>query len=211
MEQMRFILLEDHPLYREGLKEYILKNFASCICLYDGANFMEAKNVAAKNPVSIAILDLHLGDGRSPGEIISHFSSQDIPVLVVSAVNNFESIKSAFSMGANGFVSKETSTQQLGAAMKSVLRGESWIAPNLSNALFTSKTVADQLSVQERKAVILYASGLKLEAVASRMGIATSTAKQYIDRAKQKFSIHGVDARTKTELYRVLRDEGFLE
>ena len=208
---MKYILLEDHPLYREGLKEYISKNFPSAISLYDGANFLHAKNIAKEVTPSIAILDLHLGDGRPPGEIVSHFASQRIPVLVISAVNNFESIKSAFSMGALGFVSKESSTQQFGLAIKSVLRGDMWIAPHLSSALVTTKTISDQLSPQEKKAVILYASGLKLDAVASRMDVASSTAKQYIDRAKQKFQQNGLNARTKTDMYRILRDEGFVE
>jgi DNA-binding NarL/FixJ family response regulator len=211
MEPMKYILLEDHPLYREGLKEYINKNFPSAVSLYDGANFLHAKNIAKEVKPSIAILDLHLGDGRSPGEIVSHFSSLRIPVLVISAVSNFESIKSAFSMGANGFVSKESSTQQFGLAIKSVLRGDMWIAPHLSNALVTIKTISDQLSPQEKKAVILYASGLKLDAVANRMDVASSTAKQYIDRAKQKFQLNGLNARTKTDMYRILRDEGFVE
>lgn len=211
MEPIKYILLEDHPLYREGLKEYINRNFPTAISIYDGDNFLEAKSVATKDQPTIAILDLHLGDGRSPGEIVSHFASLGIPVLVISAVNNFESIKSAFAMGANGFVSKDSSTAQFGLAIKAVLRGDMWIAPHLSNALVATKTISDQLSPQEKKAVILYASGLKLDAVASRMDVASSTAKQYIDRAKQKFQLHGLNARTKTDMYRILRDDGYIE
>lgn len=46
--------------------------------------------------------------------------------------------------------------------------------------------------------------------VARRMEVAPSTAKQYIDRAKQKYRVAGINLRTKTEIYKVLRDEGLV-
>ncbi len=211
MEQMTYILLEDHPLYREGLKRYITEHFPSSKCLYDGANYLHAKNVISETKPSIAIVDLHLGDGLTPIEIVSLFSSADIPVLVISAINNFESIKSAFSMGATGFVSKESTTDKFGKAIESVLQGRDWIPPSLGHALHFSKSISDQLSPQEKKALILYSSGLKLAVVARRMDVAPSTVKQYIDRAKLKFRSNGLSIRTKTDIYRILRDEGLVQ
>lgn len=210
MQEMTYILLEDHPLYREGLKRYITENFPGSRSLYDGANYLHAKNVATENKPSIAIVDLHLGDGLSPSEIVSTFASQKIPVLVISAINNFDSIKSAFSMGAAGFVSKESTTDKFGKAIESVLQGKEWIPPSLGHALHFSKSISDQLSPQEKKALILYSSGLKLDVVARRMDVAPSTVKQYIDRAKLKFRSSGLSVRTKTDIYRVLRDEGLV-
>jgi hypothetical protein len=43
------------------------------------------------------------------------------------------------------------------------------------------------------------------------MDVAPSTTKQYIDRAKQKFKAAGVHIRTKTEMYKFLRDEGMID
>ena len=43
MEPIKYILLEDHPLYREGLKEYINRNFPTAISIYDGDNFSRQK------------------------------------------------------------------------------------------------------------------------------------------------------------------------
>jgi DNA-binding NarL/FixJ family response regulator len=200
------VLMEDHPLYREGLKAYLQNTFPKMKLLYAGANFYEAKEVISKSKPQIAIVDLHLGDGRQPSEIVSLFSSKGIPVLVISALNNFESVKSAFSMGALGFVSKDATIDDIGKAVMSVLNGHEWISPVLGKALTQSKNISDKLSAQEKKAIILYASGLKLEVVARRMDVAPSTVKQYIDRAKEKFRASGVPVSTKTELYKILRD-----
>lgn len=205
------ILLEDHPLFREGLKSYINASFSDLLLTYEGDDFLEARNVSSKNKPDIAIVDLHLGDGRTPAEIVGHFSSQNIPVLVISALNNFESVKSAFSVGASGFVSKDSSIEDIGKAIRSVLDGNQWISPTLSRALTFKESVASQLSAQELKAIILYASGLKLDVVARRMDVAASTVKQYIDRSKAKFRSAGMPVSTKTELYRILRNEGLID
>jgi DNA-binding NarL/FixJ family response regulator len=205
------ILLEDHPLFRAGLKGYIEANFPDLKFAYEGENFLDARNACERVKPSIAIVDLHLGDDRTPSEIVGHFSSLGIPVLVISALNNFESVKSAFSVGASGFVSKDSSVEEIGKAIRSVLAGNQWISPTLSRALTFKESVTSQLSAQELKAVILYASGLKLEVVARRMDVAASTVKQYIDRSKAKFRAAGVPVSTKTELYKILRNEGLID
>ena len=209
-KEKSLFVLEDHPLYRQGLIDYLKRELPQYDVAFQGADFLDAKNALQRTKPDLAIVDLHLGDGRPPGEVVALFTSNAIPVLVISALNNFESVKSAFSMGATGFVSKDSQTDELGRAIKSVLSGEEWISPTLSSALSAKQSAVDQLSNQEKKAVILYASGLKLELVARRMNVAPSTVKQYIDRAKAKFQATGIEMRTKTQMYKVLRDEGLL-
>jgi DNA-binding NarL/FixJ family response regulator len=210
-EVIDVVLMEDHPLYREGLKSYLHSTFPNMNLMYVGASFYEAKEAISKKVPQIAIVDLHLGDGRQPSEIVSLFSSKKIPVLVISALNNFESVKSAFSMGALGFVSKDSAIDDIGKAIVSVLSGSEWISPVLGKALAQSKSITEKLSAQEKKAVILYSSGLKLEVVARRMDVAPSTVKQYIDRAKEKFRAAGIPVSTKTEMYKILRNLELVE
>ena len=210
-EKLGIVLVEDHPLYREGLKTFIKTSFPTATLQYEGADIIEAKSACEKKKVSIAIVDLHLGDGRSPSEIVSMFTSIKIPVLVISALSSFESVKTAFSMGAKGFVSKDSATEELKKAIKAVATGSEWISPVMSQAIAYDKKTSDDLSNQERKALVLYASGLKLDAVARRMGVAPSTVKQYIERAKMKYRVAGKPIRTKTDMYRTLRDEGLVE
>lgn len=209
-ETLSAILLEDHPLFREGLKSYILETFPNVKFAYVGADVTQAKETF-NSGINIAIVDLHLGDSRTPSEIVAIFSSANIPVLVISALNNFESVRSAFSMGAMGFVSKDSSIDEIGKAVKSVLNQKEWVSPTLGRALAQSKTPGEKLSAQEKKALILYASGLKLEVVARRMDVAASTVKQYIDRAKLKYRAAGVPMHTKTDIYKILRDEGLID
>jgi DNA-binding NarL/FixJ family response regulator len=67
-----------------------------------------------------------------------------------------------------------------------------------------------KLSEQELLALRLYACGLKLDSVARRMGVASSTAKQYIDRVRDKYAQSGQRVRTKAELYAIAVADGFI-
>ena len=58
----------------------------------------------------------------------------------------------------------------------------------------------DRTSDKELEALRLYACGLKLDSVARRMGMAPSTAKQYIDRVRDKYAQVGHPARAKADL-----------
>lgn len=207
---LNIVLLEDHPLYRDGLISFVHKHFPDSSFQYTGGDFLAAKNALSERSVDLAIVDLHLGDDRSPSELVGLFTGQGIPVLVISALNSFESVRSAFAMGAKGFVSKEAPIEEIAKAINTVVAGKEWVNSNLAKALDARKSPSELLSNQERKALILYASGLKLEVVARRMEVAPSTVKQYIDRAKAKYRLAGVNVRTKTEIYKLLRDEGIV-
>jgi DNA-binding NarL/FixJ family response regulator len=205
------ILLEDHPLYREGLASYIRSQIPNSKIVYSGGDFFKAKTVASSENVDLAVVDLNLGDGRAPSEIVSALTSQGVKVLVLSALSNFESVKTSFTMGASGFVSKDSPVEEIGKAISKVLAGSEWISPILEVERERIENVTSLLSKQEMRAILLYASGLKLDVVARRMNVAPSTVKQYIDRAKFKFKENGNNLRTKTEIYKYLRDQGILQ
>ncbi len=66
------------------------------------------------------------------------------------------------------------------------------------------------MSERERTAMVLYASGLKIAAVARRMDVKPATAQEYIRRVREKYSRAGVSVTTKTDLYRRAKDEGLV-
>ncbi|HEU4674816.1 MAG TPA: hypothetical protein VFS29_02435 [Motilibacteraceae bacterium] len=74
----------------------------------------------------------------------------------------------------------------------------------------TTPPTAPALSAQEERTLVLYVSGLKLVAVARRLGVRYDTAKGYLDRVRDKYAAAGRPARTKTELYRVALQDGRL-
>ena len=67
-----------------------------------------------------------------------------------------------------------------------------------------------KLSDQERLALSLYASGLKMTTVARRMDVSVTTAQEYIKRVRAKYTKAGQAVSTKTDLYRIAKKRGLI-
>lgn len=131
-------------------------------------------------------------------------------VLIVSALGDPATIRATLAAGASGYVSKQAEVDDLIEAVYATLRGEAFTSAEVAAALLSGTASGVALSDQERRAMVLYASGLKMRAVARRMGISEGTAQEYIKRVRAKYDRAGRPVPTKTDLYRVARSEGLI-
>lgn len=83
--------------------------------------------------------------------------------------------------GVRAFASKRDSVAQLGDAIRAVLSGNAWITPELA-AVIAGDSSRRPSSAQQERAVALYASGLTINAIATRLDIEPETAAHYLDR-----------------------------
>ena len=206
----RFIILEDHPLVREALTERLVSHFRDMDLVYSGASIDQALSCLNEAPVDCVILDLDLNDGNTPLNNILALVEGTSPVLIVSALGDSATIRSALAHGVQGYVSKQAETAQLIEAIEAILRGEEYTSPEVATALLSAKGPQVKLSDQERRAMVLYASGLKMTSVARQMGITPGTADEYIKRVRAKYRKSGIAVSTKTDLYRVAQSEGLI-
>ena len=113
-------------------------------------------------------------------------------------------------MGVKGYVSKQAESATFIEAVAATLRGEDYSSPEVISALLSAKGSEVKLSDQERRAMVLYASGMKMTSVARQMGITPGTADEYIKRVRVKYRKAGISVSTKTDLYRVAKSEGLI-
>lgn len=205
----RFVLLDDHELVRDGIGRHLLSDFPRSTFTYSGASLADARSAIHANGCDCAVVDLDLGDNTPVAETVSTFTTRSIPVVVVSAMVESEVLQSALAAGAQAFVAKRSSLKQLTHAVKTVLAGGTWLPPDLAGFVVTRQSTVE-LSKQEKRALVLYASGLTVEMVARRMDITPSTVKHYLDRVRDKYTEAGISARTKLQLHNVARMEGLL-
>lgn len=205
-----FAILEDHPLVLAGIQQQLADDFADSHLVYAGHSVKDAISENQLRKIDCAIVDLDLGDGELPVNVISQLTSAQIPCLVVSVLAKPAIVQSVMSAGALGFVSKNSATHVLSRAIKAVLAGETFTSPELAGALASPDSKLVKLSDREKSALTLYASGLTLDQVAERMNVASSTVKEYLDRVRDKYTAVGIYARTKTQLYKQAREEGLL-
>jgi DNA-binding NarL/FixJ family response regulator len=205
-----FVLLDDHALVRDGIERQLTTDFPNCQIIYSGESLSDAlAAVSAASICDCAIVDLDLGDETPVAETVSAFAVRQIPVVVVSAMARPDVLQAAMAAGAKAFIAKRSNLGQLSKAVNAVLDGDTWIPPDLAGAVLRAESNVD-LSAQEKRALVLYASGLTLEMVARRMDITPNTVKHYLDRVRDKYTEAGIAARTKVQLNRVARMEGLL-
>lgn len=200
-------IVDDHELVREGLRSLLeARQQPIARVVYCGAVPVDA---AASRP-DVALLDIDLGPG-SPTLIdaIGILQRANAHVLLVSAFEQGPAVRSALRAGVLGFIPKRVSIEVLQEAIATVARGELYLSPDLASILAGGND-APELSPRELDALRLYAAGLKLAAVAHRMGISPHTVKEYLDRVRAKYAGVGRQARTRTELYVEAQRDGLL-
>lgn len=207
-EPMRLALIDDHELVREGLRALLEeKGDGDVDVVYSGESPADAVGTGA----TVALLDVDLGPGSDPVAMSTRLlSDAGAAVLLISAFEDAASIRSGLAAGALGFVPKRVSYDVLSEALVTAARGELFLSVDLASIL-ASTPEAPELSPRELDALRLYASGLKLAAVARRMGISPHTAKEYLDRVRAKYGQVGRQARTRTELYAAAARDGLLD
>ncbi|QWT25317.1 response regulator transcription factor [Subtercola sp. PAMC28395] len=162
-------------------------------------------------PVGVVVMDLSLGDGSSVTDNVLRARATGASVLIHSIADRTSSIREALAAGAAGVIPKASSTRIVMAAIATVAAGEV-----LNNLEWASAIDADQefakaqLGRREQDVLHLYASGLPLKAVAAQLGIAPSTAREYLDRVRAKYVEVGRPAPTKVDLLRRAVEDGIL-
>ena len=205
-ELLRVIILEDHPIVLEALENRILQIFPRAEIIYAGKDLDDALTLAQE--ARLIIVDLDLGDGRSPVDVVKALAPSKASILVMSALADSRVVNSVMTVGANGYFTKTASLDQLEEAISCILSGQTYISPQIARASGEERII--KLSAREQLTLKLYADGLTIEEVAKQMGVAPSTANEYLDRVKIKFRTIGVTARTKVDLHKLAVEYGLI-
>jgi len=203
-------ILEDHPMMREFLSQQVSAHDRDIDIVYSGASITEAATQVRNQPADCVILDLDLGDGSDLRANLREMVATGSPVLIVSAAASPRLIQDAITGGAQGYVSKQCEPEEFDRAFSAVLEGRTYVSPDLAARLAVPEVGDVKLSPQERRALTLYASGMKLESVARTMGVQVGTAKEYIRRVREKYTAAGDPLPSKVDLYRKAHEEGLL-
>lgn len=204
---MRLAIIDDHELVREGMRELIAsRGRGDYTVAYAGDCLVDA----LRSDLDVALLDVELGPAAA--DVASNcrdLTSAGVGTLLISAYDDPVAIRAGLAAGALGFVPKRVSFEELQEALRSVAAEEMYLSMELASILTAGPEVPD-LSPRELDALRLYASGLKLAAVARRMEISPHTVKEYLDRVRAKYQQVGRPARTRTELYAAASRDGLL-
>jgi DNA-binding NarL/FixJ family response regulator len=209
-QEVSVIIIDDHEAIRLALATVCEQNNFKLLASTESVS--EAlSSLDGKSP-DVAVLDLSLADGSKVEENVKHLVEKGIAVLVFSIADKAHLVRAALKAGASALVPKSHSMNELVEAIRMVAAGM------LVNNLQTTAAIdADQdftsakLSPREQEVLSLYASGLALKQVAYSLNITVSTAKEHIDRVRNKYAVIGRPAVNKTELLLRAIEDGLIE
>lgn len=159
---MRILVIEDHTLVREGLL-LALKALCDPDAQGEILGAKDADEAAAMLEVNddfdLILLDLML-PGTSGMAFLGVIRKRHphIPVVILSALDDGDTVMKAIRQGAAGFVSKASPTETLLGALREVLAGEIWLPPeyrDMSGKRRRAKTVAERFGLTKSQARVL--------------------------------------------------------
>lgn len=210
VDEVKVIIIDDHEAIRVALATVCEQN--NFKLLASAGSVGEALERLEQELPDVAVLDLSLADGSKVEENVQQLVSRGISVLVFSIADKAQMVRAALKAGAAALVPKSHSMSELVEAIRMVAAGM------LVNNLQTTAAIdADQdftkakLSPREQEVLSLYASGLALKQVAYSLNINVSTAKEHIDRVRNKYANIGRPAVNKTELLLRAIEDGLIE
>ncbi|SJN37666.1 Two-component system, regulatory protein [Mycetocola reblochoni REB411] len=209
---MTVSIVDDHESVRLGLQASLeTAGFSVEHSVPSVTELLQRVAAAESGAGDVVVLDLSLGDGRSVTENVTAVQCTGAAVLIHSIADRVPAVREALAAGASGVVPKSSPICDVVNAIATVARGE-----ELNNLEWASVVGADdefarvQLGPREREVLNLYASGLPLKAVAAQLGIAPSTAREYLARVREKYVEVGRPAPTKVDLLRRAVEDGIL-
>lgn len=209
----RVAIVEDHRLQRMRTEELLgrqsgLRVVHTCETLDELVAWMAAG--ARQTLPHLVVLDLVVDRDRDADPVVvERLVRSGLRVLVLSAMASVPLVRAMIRAGVSGFVGKRDTEEDIVAAVWAVLHRRQWITPELASVM-AGDAQRPRLSDQEERALVLYASGLTLDAAAVALGVKRDTVKKYLERVKAKYAEVGRPVRTKIDLNREAIRDGLM-
>ena len=129
---MKILVVDDHPLIRSAMRD-VLKEVKGDAIVLEASSYSQAMQVIAEHPdLELILLDLNLPD-RDGFSVLTELGERDppIPVVVLSAQQDRDSINRALDLGALGFIPKPGQPELMVSALQFVLAGGVYIPPEI--------------------------------------------------------------------------------
>ena len=198
--QYRFVIADDHPLFRGALREAVGGLFPR-VDIAEAGSFDEvAKLLDSGGDVDLILLDLSMPGVRGfSGLMYLRAQYPSVPVVVVSANDDPTVIRRCMDFGASGFIPKTLDVEGMRTAIASVLKGGVWTPPDVDlkgGADAEATALMGRLATltpQQVRVLMMLSEGLLNKQIAYELNVSEATVKAHVSAILQKL---GVESRT---------------
>jgi DNA-binding NarL/FixJ family response regulator len=194
----KVFIVDDHPIVRQGLAALINTepDLAVCGDAEDSASAL--RRIEELSP-DLAVIDISL-NGPDGLDLLKSVRARDVnlPVLILSMLDESLYAERALHAGANGYIMKQEATERLLVAIRRILDGEIYLSERMSNRMLHrfaagspvgSQSPMAELSDRELEVFRLIGEGRGTRQIAQELHISVKTVESYQAHIKEKLSL----------------------
>ncbi len=179
---IRVVVADDHPMVRDGLRA-LLTSLPTTELVGEAATGRQAVRVAVTERPDVLVMDLHMPelDGVAATTEITRLAP-GVAVLVLSMLDDDESVFAAMRAGARGYLVKGAGQEEIVRAITAVASGDVIFGPGIARQVLAyfsaprpTQPTFPELTTRERQVLDLVAAGLSNSTIAARLGLSTKT------------------------------------
>ncbi len=212
-DRLRVLIADDHELFRRGLR-MVLDDEPDLEVVAEAGDGREAVDLARDQAPDVVVMDVRMPSvsGIEAAGLIKA-DQPGIRILMLTISDEEDDLFEAVKAGANGYLLKEISIDEIAAAVRSVHAGQSLITPSMASKLLTEfadlvrkeqpvpqDVPAPRLTPREVEVLQEVAKGLSNRDIAESLSIAENTVKNHIRNILEKLHLH---SRMQAVLYAV--------
>ncbi|MBD5770979.1 response regulator transcription factor [Marinomonas colpomeniae] len=187
---LRVLLVDDHTLVLDGLQAR-LELEGNIDIIGTASNGLEALEKAKALKPDLVLMDVSMPILNGL-EATKRFKKEqpDIKILMLSMHNDKEYILSLIQSGANGYVLKDVSSEELVQAINTVHQGGTYFSSGASDTLFSQANLVEELTKRETSVLKELAMGFSNKEIALTLEISVRTVETHRQNIKNKLDIH---------------------
>lgn len=207
MNKIRILIADDHSMVREGLKQLLELEDDIEVIAQSGNGEETIEKINEFNP-DVVLLDINMPkmNGLEVLEYINQ-NNMNTNVLILTIHNEVEYLFKAVEIGVKGYVLKDSESDVLIKAIRSIYNGESYIQPNMASLLFKKmngdldkKIIPTKLTKRETEVLKLITEGMLNKEIAHKLSISEKTVKNHVSNIFKKIK---VSDRTQAAVYAI--------
>lgn len=193
MTRIRIVVADDHPIVRSGIVA-LLGRADDLEVVAEVADGAAAVAAAEEHRPDLVLMDLRmpvLGGAEATARIVQRMPG--VRVLVLTTYETDDDILGAIEAGAGGYLLKAAPEQEILAGIRSVVAGQTVLAPTIAATLVGrmqgGTSARPQLSARELEVLALVAAGNSNRAIAAALFISESTVKTHLLHVFEKLEV----------------------